>query len=234
MKLNMKWTCIVFLSLLLPVTAYSQIGLYELRQGEMAAGIGISGLDFSRSQDAMEIRGNFSYGMSSHTKIGLISNIGFLSRNRYGSELDVPPSLMIGIQPVHTRPLGQTGLNYFLTGAFYTGFSSGISRPLNAPANATLLSVRTNGFSSGGGISKRLETNFGWVLNPFCGVFYSRSWTRVSREEEPKIRLKRVSAGYGGQVGLDIELSPAISVRGAFGVSFEDFDGSFSIGLNFH
>ena len=234
MKLNMKWTCIVLLFLLLPVTAYSQTGLYELRQGRMAAGIGIAGLDLSRSQDAIGIRGSFSYGMSNHTRIAVISTIGSLARNRYGSELDVPPSLVIGIQSVHTRPLGQTGLDYFLTGAFYRGFSSGVSRPLNAPAEATLLSVRTNGLSGGGGISKRLETNFGWLLNPFCGVSYSRSWTRVSRTEAPEIILNRVRSGYGGQVGLEIELSPAISMRGAFGVSFEDFDGSFSIGLNFH
>lgn len=233
MQLKKIWVCTVFLFALLPITAYSQTGLYDLRQGRMAIGLGVSGLDF-RSQDAFEIGGNLSYGISSHTRIGLISNIGFLGRNRYGSELDVPPSVMIGIQPVHTRPLGQTGLNYFLTGAFYTGFSSGVSRPLNAPADATLLSVRTNGFFGGGGISKRLETNFGWVLNPFCGVSYSRSWTRVSREEEPKIRLNRVSSGYGGQVGLEIELSPAISVGGVISVSFEDFDRSFSIGLNFH
>ena len=172
--------------------------------------------------------------MSSHTRIALISNIGSLARNRYGSELDVPPSLMIGIQPVHTRPLGQTGLDYFLAGTFYTGFSSGISRPLDAPADATLLSVRTNGLSGGGGISKRLETNFGWVLNPFCGVSYSRSWTRVSRTEGPEIRHNRVSSGYRGRVGLEIELSPAISVRGAFRISFEDFNNSFSIGLNLH
>ena len=234
MKLNMKWTCIVFLSLLFPVPAYSQMELYELRQGEMAAGIGISGLDFSRSQDVIGIQGSFSYGMSRHTRIALISNIGFFGRNRYGSELDVPPSVMIGIQPVHTRPLGQTGLDYFLTGAFYRGFSSGISRPLDAPADAKLLSVRTNGLSGGGGISKRLETNFGWVLNPFCGVSYSRSWTRVSYKEGREIIPNRVSSGYGGQVGLEIELSPAISVSGVFGVSFENFDGSFRIGLNLH
>ena len=234
MKLNMKWTCIVFLFLLLPVTAYSQIGLYGLRQGEMAAGIGISGLDFSRSQDAIGIRGNFSYGMSSHTRIALISNIGFLARNLYGSELDVPPSLMIGIQPVHTSPLGQTGLDYFLTGVFYRGFSSGISRRLDDPTYERLLSVRTNGLSGGGGISKRLETNFSWVLNPFCGVSYSRSWTRVSRKEGPEIRLNRVSSRYGGRVGLAIELSSMISVIGTFRVSFEDFNNSFSMGLNFH
>ena len=213
---------------------YSQTGLYELPQGGIAAGIGIAGLDFSRSQDAIGIRGSFSYGMSSHTRIAVISNVGFLAKNLYGSELDVPPALMIGVQPVHTRPLGQTGLDYFLTGTFYRGFSSGISRPLDAPADATLLSVRTNGLSGGGGISKRLETNFGWVLNPFCGVSYSRSWTRVSRTEAPEMILNRVRSGYGGRVGLEIELSSMISVMGTFRVSFEDFNNSFSIGLSLH
>ena len=233
MQLKKIWVCTIFLFALLPVTAYSQTGLYDLRQGRMAIGLGVSGLDFG-SQDAFGIGGSLSYGMSNHTRIGLISNIGFLGRDRYGSELDVPPSFMIGIQPVHTRPLGQTGLNYFLTGAFYRGYSSGISRPLDAPADATLLSVRTNGFSSGGGISKCLETNFGWVLNPFCGVSYSRSWTRVSREEEPKISLNRVSSYFGGRIGLEIEVAPMVSVIGTFGILLEDFDSSFSIGLNFH
>ena len=34
----------------------------------------------------------------------------------------------------------------------------------------------------------------------------------------------RTYSGFGGRVGLDVELSPAVSVRGGFGVSFTDFD----------
>ena len=234
MKLKKISTCIVCLSLLLPVTVYSQMGLYELRQGGMAVGLGFTGLDFSSSQDAIEIGGNLGYGINNRTKIVLTANMGSINRDRYGSEFDVPPSVAIGISPVHVGSLGQTGLGYFLTGTFYRGFSSGISRRLDDPTYQRLLSVRTNGIAGGGGISKRLETNFGWVLNPFCGVSYSRSWTRVSQKEGPKIRHNRVRSGYGGRVGLEIELSSMISVIGTFGVSFEDFNNSFSIGLNLH
>ena len=233
MQVKKIWVCTVFLFALFSVTAYAQTGLYDLQQGGMAIGVGVSGLDF-RNQDAFGIGGNLSYGISNQTKIVLTTNMGIVDSNRYGSEFDVPPPVAIGVGPVHVGSLGQTGLDYFLTGAFYRGFSSGISRQLDAPADTTLLSVRTNGFSSGGGISKRLETNFGWVLNPFCGVSYSRSWTRVSREEEPKIRRNRVSSYFSGKVGLEIEVAPMVSVIGTFRILLEDFDNSFSIGLNFH
>ena len=258
MQVNKKWICAVFLSLLLPVTAYAQTGLYKLPQGRMAVGFGFTGVDLSRSQDAIGIRGSLSYGISSRTRIALVANMGIIDEDRYyGSEFDVPPPVAIGVRPVHVGSLGQTGLDYFLTGVFYRGFSSGISRRLDDPTNERLLSVRTNGFTGGGGISKRSEINFGrvlnplsravsilpshlatnlsWVLNSFCGVSYSRSWTRVwtkgAREEtEPNW----IYSGFGATVGLEVELSPAISVIGAFRVSFEDFDGGVSLELNFH
>lgn len=200
----------------------------------MAVGFGFTGFDFSRNQDAIGIAGNLSYGINNRTKIVLTTNMGSFNTDRYGTEFDVPPSVAIGIGPVHVGSLGQTGLGYFLTGAVYRGFSSEISRRLDDPTYQRRLSVRTNGIAGGGGISKRLETNFGWVLTPFCGVSYSRSWSRISRRAPEEITLNRVRAGYGGQVGLEIELSPAISVSGAFGVSFEDFNSSFSIGLSLH
>lgn len=258
MQVNKRWTCVVFLSLLLPVTAYAQTGLYKLPQGRMAVGLGFTGVDLSRSQDAIGIGGSLSYGISSRTRIALVANMGIIDEDwYYGSEFDVPPPVAIGVRPVHVGSLGQTGLDYFLTGAFYRGFSSGISRRLDDPTNERLLSVRTNGLTGGGGISKRSEinfgrvlnplsravsilpthlaTNFGWVLNSFCGVSYSRSWTRIwtkgAREETER---NRIYSGFGGTVGLEIELSPTISVIGAFGVSFEDFDGGVSLELNFH
>ena len=77
MKLNKTWTCIVFLFLLLPVTVYSQTGLHELRRGSMAVGFGFTGFDFSSSQDAIGIGGSLSYGISSRTRIALISNMGY-------------------------------------------------------------------------------------------------------------------------------------------------------------
>ena len=38
----------------------------------------------------------------------------------------------------------------------------------------------------------------------------------------------------GEQIGLEIEMSPKMSVIGSFGFSFQSSDTVFSIGLNFH
>lgn len=232
MQVNKRWTCVVFLSLLLPVTAYAQTGLYELPQGRMAVGLGFTGVDFSRSQDAMGIGGSLSYGVSSRTKITLGTNIGIIDKERYGgSGIDIPLPVMVGIGPWHVSPLGQTGLDYFFSGGLYTLFS----RVYNASTNETVGSARSIRLSGGGGISKRIQTNFGWTLNPFCGVSYSRSWTRISTKGVlEETGRNRISSGFGGRAGLEVEVSPTISVIGAFGVSFKNFDGSFSIGLNFH
>ena len=67
MQLKKRWTCLILLFALLPVTAYSQTRLYELQQGKMAAGLGLS-----RGQNSIGIGGGFSYGVNSRTKIALL------------------------------------------------------------------------------------------------------------------------------------------------------------------
>ena len=217
MQLKKRWTCIGFLFVLLPVTAYAQMDLYELQQGRKEAGLG-----FSRGQDAIGIGGRLGYGISDRTKIALIANMSILDEDRYdSSEVNIPPPVMIGIESVHVSPLGQTGLDYFFIGDFYTAFT----RTLEASTNETLASALSAGLAGGGGISKRIQTNFGWTLNPFCGVSYSRSWTRLDiKGASEGTERNRTYSGFGGRVGLDVELSPAVSVRGGFGVSFTDFD----------
>ena len=232
MKLKKKWVCIVFLLVLFPITVSAQTGLYELQRGGIAAGLRFTGLDFSSTQDAIGIGGSLSYGISSRTKINLMANMGIINEDRYDtSQFYVPPPFAVGIESIHASPIGQTGLDYFLRGAFYTSFS----RTLDASTDETLASARSIGLSGGGGVLKRFETRFGWRLNPFCGVSYSRSWTRFSVKNAPEeTGNNRISSGFGGRIGLEIELSPMISIIGAYGFSLEDFDGAFSIGLSMH
>lgn len=232
MQLKKKWVCLVFLFVLFPITASAQTGLYELQRGGMGVGFDFTGLNFSRDWDAIGIEGSLSYGINNRTKINLMANMGIINEDRYdSSEFYVPPPVMAGIESVHASPIGQTGLDYFLRGAFYTGFS----RTLDAATNETLASARSIGFSSGGGILKRFETGFGWRLSPFGGISYSRSWTRLSvKDALEETGDNRISSGFGGRIGLEIELSPMISVIGTYGFSLEDFDGVFSIGLSLH
>ena len=227
MQLKKIWTCIVFLFVLFPVTTYAQTGLYELQQGKLGVGF-----NFSRGQNSIGVGGNLSYGINNRTKVALVADTGILDKDLYdSSEVDIPLPIMIGIRSVHVGPLAQTGLDYFLTGAFGTAFS----RTLDASTNETLANARNAGLAGGVGISKRIQTDFGWVLNPFCNVSYSRSWTRVDfKGASEETEHNRTDSGFGGRVGLEIELSPAISVIGAFGFSFKDFARGFSLGLNFH
>ena len=59
MPLKKRWTCMGFLFVLLPVTAYSQTGLYELPAGEMAVG-----LSLRRGQNSSGIAGSLGYGIN--------------------------------------------------------------------------------------------------------------------------------------------------------------------------
>ena len=43
MQLNKRWACVVFLSLLFPVTAYSQTSLYELPQAGWLSDLALLG-----------------------------------------------------------------------------------------------------------------------------------------------------------------------------------------------
>ena len=114
-------------SFLIPVISCYRVFSNEfirIATGRMAVGLGFTGLNFSRSQDAVGIGGNLSYGVSSRTKITLGTNIGIIDKERYGgSGIDIPPPVMVGIRSWHVSPLGQTGLDYFFSGGTYTSFS---------------------------------------------------------------------------------------------------------------
>ena len=147
------------------------------------------------------------------------------------SVLLIPPALGSGVMVIHIMPLGQTGLDYFLSGGVHTTFS----RMLDASTNKLLASARSVGFSGGGGLLKRLETDFGWSLNPFCGTVFSEAGTNLdTKDGSVEVRGNPTFFNFVGGVGLEIELSPMISIVGGFQISLKDFYRGFSIGLNFH
>ena len=226
MHLKKRWIYIVFLFVLFPVTAYSQTGLYGLPAGEMAVG-----LSLGRGQHSSAIGGNFGYGISNRTKVAFTGGVSFIDKNVYDGSVHQPLNFRGGVSLIHIRPLGQTGLDYFLSGHTYTGFY----RLLDASTNETITSAHSVGLSGGGGLIKRFETDFGWALKPFCSIFSSGAWARLdAKDGSVEVRESPTFLGFAGNVGLEIEISPMISVVGVFGVDLEDFDRGFSIGLNFH
>lgn len=225
MQLNKRWVYVVFLFVLFPVTAYSRTGLYELPAGETAVG-----LSLGRGQNSSAIGGNLGYGISNRTKIAFTGGVSFIDKDLYDGSVHQPSNFSGGIALIYIRPLGQTGLDYFFSGNTYTGFS----RLLDASTNETIASAHSVGLTGGGGLIKRLETNFGWALKPFCGIFCSGSWASVSNQAREKTKRDFTFFGFTGNVGLEIEISSMISVVGVLGISLEDFNRGFSIGLNLH
>ena len=84
--------------------------------------------------------------------------------------------------------------------------------------------------------SKKRWTCIGFlfVLLPVTAYAQMDLYELQQGRKEVGTERNRASFDFGGHVGLDVELSPAVSVRGGFGVSFTDFDSGFRIGLNFH
>ena len=166
MRLKERWTRIVFLFVLYPVTAYSQTDLYGLSGGEVAVR-----LSFGRSQNSSGMGGSVGYGISDRTKVALTGRVSFANEDLYdSSSVHLPPALGSGVTLIHIMPLGRTGLDYFFSGGIHTTFS----RLLDASTNKLLASARSVGLSGGGGLIKRFETHFGWSLNPFLWYSFFR------------------------------------------------------------
>lgn len=227
MRRKERWTCIVFLFVLCPVMAYSQTDLYGLSGGEMAVG-----LSFGRSQNSSGMGGSVGYGISDRTKVALTAGVSFANEDLYdSSSVHLPPALGSGVMLIHIMPLGRTGLDYFLSGGVHTTFS----RTLDASTDKLLASARSVGLSGGGGLLKRLEMDFGLTLNPFCSIVFSEAGANLdTKDGRVEVRGNPTFFTFAGGVGLEIELSPMISIVGGFQISLKDFYRGFSIGLNFH
>ena len=176
--------------------------------------------------------GSIGYGISDRTKVALTGGVGFADEDLYdSSSVHLPPALGSGVEVIHIRPLGQTGLDYFFSGGVHTTFS----RTLDASTNKILASARSVGFSGGGGLLKRLESDFGWNLNAFCSIGFSEAGTNLdTKDGSVEVRGEPTFFSFAGGVGLEIEISPMISIIGGFQISLKDFYRGFSIGLNFH
>ena len=65
------------------------------------------------------------------------------------------------------------------------------------------------------------------MIIPYFVLSYTNTWTTTEEETDSDRYL-------GGTIGLEIEISPTVSVGGSFDFSFQDSDTAFGIGINFH
>ncbi len=225
MLLKQKWVFVALFLILYPVTVYSQVSFKKLPVG----GTGF-GFEFSPQEDFTTIGARLDYGINTDSKISFGGGIGFADDDyleSFGG--DVPPTPAVGVSVIHIQSLGQSELEYFLQG----GFSGAFARVVDNVSDDTIVNSRAFTLSGGGGILKRLKTQSEWVLIPYFALSYTNIWLTVENTQWDYEETDS-DGSFGGNIGLEIELSKKMSVIGSFAFSFESSDTVFSLGLNFH
>lgn len=224
MRLKKVHLYIIFFFALLPVTAYSQTSLYKLPKGKTGLGLG-----FSTTENINTITGSLDYGIDRDLRVSFTGGVALIDDDAYRRSSEIPPAPAAGLSIVRINALGQTGLDYFLTGSFSTIFS----RNVNAVTHETLEKTRTLGLTGGGGLLKRLGTKSGWGVTPFFGVYYSNDW-EVTEHQRTGLEEAVSDSRILGEAGIEIVVSRSTSIIGSVLFSFESSDTIFSIGINLH
>ena len=228
-----QWACVALMFILCPITAYSQASLYRLSTTETSFGLNLSKQDLGiiTPRDTTMIGANLDYGIEDNLKISFQVGVGLTDA------VAVPPAPIGEIGIVQIKPLGDSGLDYFLGG----GFGAVFFRSVQESTNQILERSRILRLSGTTGILKRLETEDWQVINPFFALSYTKFWetseTGAEFTEELKDLVFKQTAGYGnfaGEIGVEIELSPKVIALGGFKFSFERSDVAFRVGLNFY
>ena len=220
MRLKKVHLYIIFFFALLPITAYSQTSLYKLPKGRTGLGLG-----FSTTENIDTISGSLDYGIDKDLRVSLTAGVGLIEDDEFNRSLEIPPAPAAGLSILRINALGQTGLDYFLSG----GFSALFSRTVDAETNETFVKTRTLGLTGGGGVLKRL----GRGVTPFFGVYYSNAWA-VTERQWPGLEEAVSDSNILGEAGVEIVVSRSTSIIGSLLFSFESSDTTFSVGINLH
>ena len=228
-----KSTYVALIFMLFPIIAYSQTSLYRLPTAKTSLGLALSqqNIGIIKPKDTTTVSANLDYGIEADLKVSFQFGVGLTDAT------DVPPAPNGVVSIMRLKPLGDTGLEYFLGGNFGAVFF----RSLQASTNRVLERSRILRLSGVAGVLKRLETESGQVMHPFFALSYIRSWETSEADAEIAEELEnlvfRKSARFGdfaGEIGIEIELSPTVTALGGLQFSFERSDIAFRVGLNFY
>ena len=223
-----KWMYVALIFMLCPVIAYAQTSLYRLPTADTSLGLALSRQDIGITKPIVTttVGANLDYGIEDDLKISFQAGVGLSDAPA------MPPAPTGVIDIVRIKPLGDTGLDYFWRGDFGAVFF----RTVQESTNQILERSRILRLSGAAGVLKRLETESGQVMLPFFALSYIRSWETLETNPEENWTYTR-SARRGdlaGEIGIEIEWSPTITVLGGLQFSFERSDIAFRVGLNFY
>ena len=231
MYLKQKWICVVLMLVLFPFSVQAQSSIYELSRNKTQFGIGLIRQEMGSitPRETTTITGNLDYGIDNNLKITFLAGVGLTD------EPEVPPSPTGEMGLMHVKPFGDTGLDYYASGNISAAFFRVVKESTNQVSDRS----RILNLSGEVGVFKRLQTEDGLEISPFFALSYERYWetseTNADFIQDGEVVLKRntVYGDFGGNIGVEIELTPITNLLAGLSFSFERFGAAFRIGLNF-
>ena len=216
---------ITIMFLLFPLTAFSQTSSYMSTPGKSAIGMSISFLDTGRS-----LNGYLVSPVDHSTQAIFAIGIGLRDNETLeGTGESIPPAPAGVVALEKTSGLGTTGLQSFVSG----GVGASSAKRVRTADDITLRSVVGLTAFGAAGIFKRLKTSSDWVMTPSFGVSYAYTWLTI---DDKLFNQKETteSGDFSGGVGLQLDLSPEISVWGGLLFSFDTSDTALTVGVSWH
>ena len=220
-----------FVLVMFSVSASAQTGFHRLPTGKMAIGMGYQRYQPPKRTEApfrfnaQTLLGSLDYAFSRDLKVSLLPGVSFFDVNTQ-NPYEIAPSPSIDIRLLNVNNMNMTGLKFFIMGGFRTQYIN-IVRTGNLPFHTVNMALR-----GGAGFLHFLETNQGWSLKPFFGMFYTQTWNNVSTTE--KVHVNTSQNFFTGEAGLEIDMSPTMSAIGSLEFSFESSELLYRFGLNFY
>lgn len=153
------------------------------------------------------------YGYSPDIKIYFTPGLSFTKR---GSGA---PTAALGI--IHTGGVAGTSvIDYYLGSVFDVVYKQ-----------ESYIRFALNGYT---GLLARLETESALTFIPYFGVEYGHHYFRLSRLLTSSYLFEDTNFAINGVAGMEVEMSPNLSIMVSWSFSFEVPDSAFMLQVNFH
>ena len=218
----MRIFCVVFLWVGVMFLPVSDASFYKLKKYRSSVGLTFSQLEQEMPYNLWNVTTRslglrLDYGYADDIKLYFIPGLSFTDT---GGE-DIPPSPTAGAGVLHFGRLSGTKLEYYIGGAGGVAYQQ--IRPLH------FIGMQLGGYI---GLLARLGTDSALKLVPFCGVHYNHAWINVSTTS--KTLLDDTDYLFNGSAGIEVEISPSMSVMVEWAFSFQETDSLFTLQVNFH
>jgi hypothetical protein len=241
---NIGMLTILTLSLI-PINGLTQISFSNLPENKTSIGALYSqqkvGVCFDDGTDCVllnikQITGGFDYRLVKNSKISFYPSLTFGKMDFEDEHLDFPPSPALYIRVSNIYDIDTNSLGVFYIGEIGASY---LQMVYNFDFNDTIHLIAP---SVGGGIGiykKFRNKNSEWVITPSFSLYYHNVWHAIGQYSVEKAGFYSVEDIYtikllSGQVEVEIEISPGVSIIGLSTFSFQGSGSIFTIGVNFH